>query len=81
METVYELKFHWDDQEEAAVRRTMYHRQEGMLKVIKLPNESDEKFKNRAKFYFDKAIRNLQGNLSRRGRGAGIISNTFPKEF
>ena len=70
---LYELKFSWDDQEEAAYRGTISHIQNGYLKVWKGESETQEQFHERAKFLYSKQMDFITNN-----RGSSIELNTFP---
>jgi hypothetical protein len=43
----FEMKFYWDDQEEAHYRKKETHKQFGMLKTWKLNYESEEEYEKR----------------------------------
>jgi hypothetical protein len=45
----FEMKFHWDDQEQACYNGTETHRRDGLIKTWKLDHETDEEYQERTR--------------------------------
>ena len=74
----FEMRFHWDDREEAYYRKTETHRQDGMLKTWKLDRETDEQYQERTRELIRQKHRFLHDVRSKMcGRFANVDSYKF----
>lgn len=73
----FEMKFHWDDQEEAFHRKTRTHRQDGMLKTWKLDHETDEEYQKRTRRMINDKLIFLNGVKYRGGKFGEVDSYKF----
>jgi hypothetical protein len=69
----FEMKYHWDDQEEAYYRGTPTHRQNGCLKTWKLDHESQEQYQTRTRELVDSRIQFIgRSMMEKHGRFGGV---------
>ena len=74
----YEMRYHWDDKEEAKWRKTETHRQDGFLKTWKLERETDEEYQKRTRELVQRKIEFLRDiKLYFVGKFAEIDSQKF----
>lgn len=63
----FEMKFNWDDQEEAYYRKTKTHEQKGCLKTWKLDHETDKQYQERTRNLINEKHRFLFDVLYKKG--------------
>jgi len=74
----FEMRFNWDDQEEAYYRKTKTHEQKGCLKTWKLDHETDEQYQERTINLINKKHRFLFEVVNKtHGRFTNIESMKF----
>jgi hypothetical protein len=76
--TEFEMRFEWDDQEEAFHRKTKTHKQNGVLKTWRLEHETDKEYQERTRELINRKQAFLSDVVRKRhGRFANVTSVKF----